>query len=154
MARPSKEGRVTPSMKKKKVTQRRNQRHAKRSAVVNKPSWSEALKRKYIEADRKDQGKQVPAKEWGKRHNKRLRAEDEEIASDDEDYLNDDVEGKHGVMKHEDGFEIQDDVDEERGSEDAEEERDSEEEEEGEEETDMTKGMVCDGCWRCWRTCC
>jgi nucleolar protein 4 len=121
MGKESNKGRVTPSMVKKKATQRRNQRHAKRTDQVKKPSWSEALKRKYIEADEKESGKRVPAKAWGDRKNKRVRTdvEDDDINSDDEDYLKGEIDGMGGKRKghrleHDDGIEIQDDVDEEK----------------------------------------
>jgi nucleolar protein 4 len=59
--------RVTPALERKKANMKRSRHQLKAKRSANKPSWSEALRRRYIEQDQKSQGKHIDERPWQRR---------------------------------------------------------------------------------------
>eukprot|EP00672_Neobodo_designis_P024451 CAMPEP_0174831266 /NCGR_PEP_ID=MMETSP1114-20130205/2997_1 /TAXON_ID=312471 /ORGANISM="Neobodo designis, Strain CCAP 1951/1" /LENGTH=550 /DNA_ID=CAMNT_0016065087 /DNA_START=49 /DNA_END=1699 /DNA_ORIENTATION=+ len=140
MAPPKRGGKVekreTPSTIRRRTNAKRSRRQLKAKRSAEKPSWTESLRRRYIEQDQAKQGKQVDKRPWQVRQKDAKKArelaqvrrrrgqvppEEEAAASsddDDEDAAEEEEEdidfGEELEAGAKDGIEVQDDIDEDK----------------------------------------
>ena len=127
------EKRETPSTIRRKSNAKRSRRQLKAKRSAEKPSWTESLKRRYIEQDQVKSGKRVDSRPWMKRQKDAKSArelaqvrrrggadegdDDAARGSDDDEEDEEDEEHDFGEKLEAgavDGMEVQDDIDEEK----------------------------------------